>query len=83
MKDFASCHLFKLDRVLQKFLAIYSTTMKSPPLKKLDFGLHKPTGPTSGVVTSMIGLLGVSLAESQFYLSEVSLVELVFDVQYL
>ena len=46
-----------------------STTMESLPLKKLDFGLQKPTGPSSGVVASIVlvspGLdcPGVSLAE--------------------
>ena len=43
--------------------------MESLPLKELDFGLQKPTGPGSGVVASIIlvspGLdyPGVSLAE--------------------
>ena len=43
--------------------------MESLPLKELDFGLQKPTGPSSGVVASIVlvspGLdcLGVSLAE--------------------
>ena len=43
--------------------------MESLPLKELDFGLQKRTGPSSGVVTSMVlvspGLdcPGVSLAE--------------------
>ena len=45
------------------------TTMESLPLKELDFGLQKPTGPSSGVVASIVlvspGLdcPGVSLAE--------------------
>ena len=48
------------------------------PLKELDFGLQKPTGPSSGVVASIVLVFpgldcpGVSLAE--VYLSEVSLV---------
>ena len=43
--------------------------MESLPLKELDFGLQKPTGPSSGVVASIVlvspGLdcPGVSLAE--------------------
>ena len=44
--------------------------MELLPLKELDFGLQKPTGPSSGVVTSAVlvspGLdcPGVSLAEA-------------------
>ena len=30
------------------------TTMESLPLKELDFGLQKPTGPSSGVVASIV-----------------------------
>ena len=49
--------------------AASSTTMESLPLKELDFGLQKRTGPSSGVVASIVlvspGLdcPGVSLAE--------------------
>ena len=32
---------------------VTSTTMESLPLKELDFGLQKPTGPSSGVVASL------------------------------
>ena len=72
--------MFILGRGLRKFLAASSTTMESLPLKVLDFGLKKPTGPSSGVVASIVlvspGLdcPGVSLAEVCVYLSEVSLV---------
>ena len=51
------------------FLEASSTTMEALPLKELDFGLKKPTGPSSGVVASTVlvspGLdcPGVSLAE--------------------
>ena len=31
-----------------------NTTMESLPLKELDFGLQKPTGPSSGVVASIV-----------------------------
>ena len=62
--------MFILGRGLWKFLAAASsTTMESLPLKELDFGLQKPTGPSSGVVASIVlvspGLdcPGVSLAE--------------------
>ena len=54
--------LFILGRLLR-------ITMESLPLKVLDFGLQKPTGPSSGVVESILlvspGLdcPGVSLAE--------------------
>ena len=40
--------------------------MESLPLKELDFGLQKPTGRSSVVVTSIVLVspgLGVSLAE--------------------
>ena len=54
--------------------------MESLLLKELDFGLQKPTGPSSGVVASLVlvspGLdcPGVSLAEvCASFLSEVSL----------
>ena len=66
--------LFIHGRGLRKFLAAYSTTIESLPLKELDFGLQKPTGPSSGVVASIVlvspGLdcPGVGLC----YLSEVS-----------
>ena len=54
---------------LKSFFAPSSTTMESLPLKELDFGLQKRTGPTSGVVASIVlvspGLdcPGVSFAE--------------------
>ena len=44
--------------------AVESTTMESLPLKELDFGLQKRTGPSSGVVASIVLVSpGVSLAE--------------------
>ena len=61
--------MFILGRGLRKFLAASSTTMESLPLKELDVGLQKATGPSSGVVASIVlvspGLdcPGVSLAE--------------------
>ena len=54
---------------LSNFFAASSTTMESLPLKELDFGLQKRTGPSSGVVASIVmvspGLEcpGVSLVE--------------------
>ena len=45
---------FILGRGLRKFLAASSTTIESLPLKELDFGLQKPTGPSSGVVASIV-----------------------------
>ena len=53
-KKFGASDFFILDRGLRKFLAASSTTMESLPLKELDFGLQKPTGPSSGVVASII-----------------------------
>ena len=68
-KEIWSADLFILGRGLRKFLAASSTTMESLPLKELDFGLQKPTGPSLRVVASIVlvspGLdyPGVSLAE--------------------
>ena len=70
MKEFASRDLFSYTQPwTSKFLAASSTTMESLPLKELEFGLQKPTGPSSGVVASVLlvsprlDCLGVSLAE--------------------
>ena len=46
--------LFTLRRGLRKFFAASSTTMESLPLKELDFGLQKRTGPSSCVVASIV-----------------------------
>ena len=68
-KEIRSARLIYTSRGLRKFLAASSTTMESLPLKELDFGLQKPTGPSSRVVASIVlvspGLdyPGVSLAE--------------------
>ena len=62
------------------------TTMESPLLKELDFEFQKPTGPSSGVVASIVlvspGLdcPGVSLAE---VCTSVTCGSLVIEVQYL
>ena len=64
-----SADLFTLGCGLRKFFSVSSTTMESLPLKELDFGLQKRTGPSSGVVASIVlvspGLEcpGVSLVE--------------------
>ena len=69
MKEFAPRDLFIPGQGLRSFLQASSTTMESLPLKELDFGLQKPTGPSSGVVVSILlvspgmDCLGVSLAE--------------------
>ena len=64
IKKFGVHDLFILGRGLRKFLAASSTTMESLRLKELDFGLQKPTGPSSGVVASIVLVSpGVSLAE--------------------
>ena len=68
-KKIGSAHSFTLGLVLVSFFAASSTTMESLPLKELDFGLQKRTGPSSGVVASIVlvspGLEcpGVSLVE--------------------
>ena len=48
---------FILGRGLRKFVAASCTTMESLPLKELDFGLQKPTGPSSGVVASIFFII--------------------------
>ena len=61
--------MFTLGRGLRKFFAASFTTVESLPLKELDFGLQKRTGPSLGVVASIVlvspGLdcPGVSLAK--------------------
>ena len=40
--------------------------MESLPLKKLDFGLQKPTGPSSGVVASIV-LIIIALSSVSFF----------------
>ena len=68
-KKFGASDLFTLGRGLGKFFAASSTIMESLLLKELDFGLQKQTGPSSGIVASIIlvspGLEcpGVSLVE--------------------
>ena len=68
-KKIRSAYLFTLGRGLRKSFAASSTTMESLPLKELDFGLQKRTGPSSGVVASIVWVSpgldcpGVSLAE--------------------
>ena len=68
-KKIRSARLVYIRGGLSKFFAASSTTMESLPLKELDFGLQKRTGPSSGVVASIVlvspGLEcpGVSLVE--------------------
>ena len=50
-----------------KFLAASSTTMATLPLKKLDFGLQKPKGPSSGVVASIV-LIIIALSSGSFFI---------------
>ena len=74
---------------LSKFFAASSTTMESLPLKGLDFGLLKRTGPSSGVVASIVlvspGLEcpGVSLVEVCATCLGITCGSLVIEVQYL
>ena len=62
-KKFGAPDSFILGRGLRRFLAASSTTMESLPLKELDFGLQKPTGPSSGVVASIV-LIIIALSVS-------------------
>ena len=64
-KKFGAPDCFILSRGLRKFLAASSTTMESLPLKELDFGLQKPTGPSSGVVASIV-LIIIALSSVSF-----------------
>ena len=83
MKEFASRNLFILGRGLRKVLL---TTMESLQLKELDFRLQKPTGPSSGVVSSIV-LVSPGLDCPVVRLAEVCATcprcHLVFAVQYL
>ena len=69
MKEFTLHDLFILGHGLRNFLAASSTTMELLPLKVLDFALHMPTGPSSGVVacillvSSRLDCPGMRLAE--------------------
>ena len=56
-KEIRSARLFYTRPGLGKFLAASSTTMEALPLKELDFGLQKPTGPSSGVVASIVSII--------------------------
>ena len=74
---------------LESFFSASSTTMESLPLKELDFGLQKRTGPSLGVVASIVLISpgldcpGVSLAEVCATCLRCHLCSLVFEVQYL
>ena len=65
-KEFGAPDCFILGRGLRKFLAASSTTMESLPLKELDFGLQKPTGPSSGVVASIVLIIANCFVFSKF-----------------
>ena len=41
--------------------------LDSLPLKELDFGLQKPTGPSSGVVASIVLVIEVQYVELDFH----------------
>ena len=56
-KEIRSARLFYTRPWTWKFLAASSTTMEVLPLKELDFGLQKPTGPSSGVVASIVSII--------------------------
>ena len=66
MKEFVSRDLFILGRGLLNFLAASSTTLESLPLKVLDFELQMPTGPSSGAVACILGLLKIGLPRNEF-----------------
>ena len=73
---FRSLYFIMLNKEIRRARLVYTrpwtlkvscrffTTMESLPLKKLDFGLQKPTGPSSGVVASIVWII---IALSFFY----------------
>ena len=65
-KEIRSARLVYTSAWTLKFLAASSTTMATLPLKKLDFGLQKPTGPSSGVVASIV-LIIIALSSVSFF----------------
>ena len=64
-KGIRSARLFYTRPWTWKFLAASSTTMEVLPLKELDFGLQKPTGPSSGVVASIVSII-IALSSVSF-----------------
>ena len=64
-KKIWSARLFYTRPWTWKFLAASSTTMEVLPLKELDFGLQKPTGPSSGVVASIVSII-IALSSVSF-----------------
>ena len=64
-KEIRSARLFYTRPWTWKFLAASSTTMEVLPLKELDFGLQKPTGPSSGVVASIVSII-IALSSVSF-----------------
>ena len=64
-KEIRSARLFYTRPWTWKFLAASSTTMEALPLKELDFGLQKPTGPSSGVVASIVSII-IALSSVSF-----------------
>ena len=65
-KEIRSARLVYTSPWILEFLAASSTTMATQPLKKLDFGLQKPTGPSSGVVASIV-LIIIALSSVSFF----------------
>ena len=68
-KEIRSARLVYTQPWTWKFFAASSTTMELLPLKELDCGLQKRTGPSSGVLASIVYVSlgldcpGVNLAE--------------------
>ena len=65
-KEIRSARLVYTQPWTLKVSSASSTTMESLPLKKLDFGLQKPTGPSSGVVASIV-LITIALSSGIFF----------------
>ena len=65
-KEIQSARLVYTRQWTSKFLAASSTTKETLPLKKLDFGLQKPIGPSSGVVASIV-LIIIALSSGSFF----------------
>ena len=52
-------------RSARLFYTLPCSLMEALPLKELDFGLQKPTGPSSGVVASIVSII-IALSSVSF-----------------
>ena len=64
-KEIRSARPFYTRPWTYKVSCSFFSTMESLPLKELDFGFQKPTGPSSGVVASIV-LIIITLSSVSF-----------------